>query len=265
MQYRSKSTNCKKKQVFCFKRGFALGKCLYAAKPFGTTGLHFPYTRGSGTKARPSCLNTCGCFPSSRIQAVWGEWLTIEPFSSVLNCTPKPPSFLTFRAIVPGFRTTCLIFCPSFALIVDCGPLKRSLRNTSGSLSTFFFWFVRVRIGFLVLISDRSFFVFSSRNSHFTLIILYGMIDEGKCAPIGNFSSVDGQICHHSYPNAGAGWLALRPNRSFLFRPWIAEWCIIPWHGCRFCLSWCLWLLWGCWFGVESRLWRVLMLAVGDI
>ena len=159
MQYRSKSTKCEKRQVFCFKRGFALGKCLYAAKPFGTTGLHFQYTRGSGTKARPSCLNTCGCFPSFQIQAVWGEWLTIEPFSSVLNCAPKTPSFLAFRAMVPGFRTTCSIFCPSFALIVDCGPLKRSLRNTSGAFSIFCFsWFVRVRIGFLVFISDRSFF-----------------------------------------------------------------------------------------------------------
>ena len=54
-------------------RGFVHGKCLYAAKNFRAADLHFPYTRGSGTKARPSCLITRGCFPFSRIKAVWDE------------------------------------------------------------------------------------------------------------------------------------------------------------------------------------------------
>ena len=54
-------------------RDFALGKCLYATKSFNCAGRHFPYTRGSGTKARPSCLMTLGCLPSSRTHAVCGE------------------------------------------------------------------------------------------------------------------------------------------------------------------------------------------------
>ena len=54
-------------------RGLALGKCLYATKSFSCAGLQFPYTRGSGTKARPSCFNTLGRFPSSRTQGVCVE------------------------------------------------------------------------------------------------------------------------------------------------------------------------------------------------
>ena len=54
-------------------RGLALGKCLYATKSFSCAGLHLPYTRGSGTNAKPSCLITLGCFPSSRTHAVCGE------------------------------------------------------------------------------------------------------------------------------------------------------------------------------------------------
>ena len=72
-------------------RGFALGKCLYATKFFRAAALHFPYTRVSGTKARPSCLITRGYFPFSRIQAVRVELLTLEPFYSFLNCSPKTP------------------------------------------------------------------------------------------------------------------------------------------------------------------------------
>ena len=54
-------------------RGFTRGRCLYAAKSFSATGLHFPYTLGSGINARSSCLITRGCLPCSLIHAVYGE------------------------------------------------------------------------------------------------------------------------------------------------------------------------------------------------
>ena len=113
--------------------------------------------------ARPSCLITLGCLPSSLIHAVCGEYFLIAPFSIILNCALNVPGFFVFLAIVPVFLEICSRRRPVLGSIVWAGPLKRSLRNSNGALCKFCFSCVYSLMCLRVLKFSKS-LVFSFRK-----------------------------------------------------------------------------------------------------